>query len=77
MSVLKPKDGDYVTRGIFLLLAWFCFGWLPFAFLGAVTFSLLFGPTSAVAGATIFFALSIPLGLFLHWLYLGWRTKEF
>lgn len=76
MSVLKPKDGDYITRGIFLLLGWFCFGWLPFAFLGAITFSFLFGPTTAVGGATIFFGLAIPLGIFMYWQYLQWSYKN-
>lgn len=75
MSILKPKDGDYITRGILLLLGWFLFGWMPFSFLGAIMFSFLFGPTTAVGGATIFFVLAVPLGLFGYSKFLDWSFK--
>ncbi len=26
MSLFKPKDGDYVVRGLFLMLGWWIFG---------------------------------------------------
>lgn len=76
MSILKPKDGDYITRGVFLLLGWFMLGWLPFSFLGAVIFALLFGPTTAVGGATIFFFLAIPLGVWMYSVFLNWSFKN-
>lgn len=79
MSVLRPKDGDYIGRGILLLLLWFCFGWAPCALLGAVTFSFLFGSSTAAAGASIVFFLYIPVGLVLYSRYLNQglrRSKE-
>lgn len=57
MSVLRPKDGDYISRGILLLLAWTIFGWMPAALLGAIL--------AGAGGATIGFALSLPLGFLL------------
>jgi hypothetical protein len=62
MSVLRPRDGDYITRGIFLLLGWFIIGWAPFVLVGA----LLAGAGGAALGLFI----SIPLGVALYWVYL-------
>jgi hypothetical protein len=76
MSILKPKNGDYITRGILLLLGWFTLGWAPFCFLGAVIFSLLFGPQAALPGATVFFGVYIPLGVGLYWIFLEWSAKH-
>lgn len=47
MSLLRPKNGDYAVRGLFLLIAWICIiapG--PFAIAGA----LLAGARGAAAG---------------------------
>ena len=62
MSVLRPKDGDHITRGIFLLLGWFIIGWVPFAIAGA----LLAGAGGAALGLVV----SVPIGVALYWLYL-------
>lgn len=45
MSIIRPKDGDYIVRGLFLLIVWAVLGWVPFAIAGA----LLAGP----GGATV------------------------
>jgi hypothetical protein len=63
MSVLRPKDGDYIGRGILLLLGWTIFGWMPFAVLGAVL--------AGAFGATVGFAVSFPLGVLLYVPYLN------
>jgi hypothetical protein len=76
MGILKPKDGDYITRGVFLLLGWFTVGWLPFCFLGAVLFAWLIGPHAALPGATVFFGVYIPLGVGLYWIYLNWSGRH-
>jgi hypothetical protein len=62
MSVLRPKDGDYIGRGIILLLGWTILGWLPFAIIGALL--------AGAGGATVGFVLSIPLGVVLYDAYL-------
>jgi hypothetical protein len=62
MSVLKPKDGDYIGRGILLLLVWTIAGWMPFALVSA----LLAGAGGAATG----FAIGMPLGIFLYSAYL-------
>ena len=62
MSMLRPKDGDYIGRGILLLLGWTIFGWMPFALIGALL--------AGAGGATIGFAVSLPLGILLFGPYL-------
>lgn len=36
MSILRPKDGDYIVRGIFLLFCWLCIGGLSLTILGGI-----------------------------------------
>lgn len=62
MSVLRPKDGDYIGRGLLLLLGWIIFGWMPFALVGA----LLAGAGGAATGL----AIGMPIGVFLYSAYL-------
>lgn len=69
MSVLRPKDGDYVGRGIILLLGWTIFGWMPFALVGALL--------AGAFGATIGFAVSFPVGIFLFGPYLKLEPRAY
>ncbi|QED11657.1 membrane protein [Arthrobacter phage Qui] len=62
MSILKPKDGDYIVRGIFLLLGWTCVGWVPFAVLGAIL--------AGAGGAAVGLFIGVIVGIVLFWLYL-------
>lgn len=62
MSILKPKDGDYIVRGIFLLLGWTCVGWIPFAVLGAIL--------AGAGGAAVGLFIGIIAGVLCYWLYL-------
>lgn len=70
MSVLRPKDGDYIVRGIILLLGWTLFGWMPFALAGA----LLAGPGGAAIGLLV----GIAVGVLLYGPYLDLdpRTRK-
>lgn len=63
MSILRPKDGDYIVRGLFLFVGWTFLGWVPFAVAGG----MLAGASGAVVSALIAVAL---IGPFLYWLYL-------
>jgi len=63
MSILRPKDGDYIVRGIFLLFCWCRIGWVPLAFLGGVI-----AGAGGAAFAT-FIALAV-IGPILYWRYL-------
>lgn len=62
MSMFRPKDGDYIVRGITLLLAWFAVGWMPFAFIGALL--------AGAGGAAIGLFVSVPIGVALYDAYL-------
>lgn len=62
MSMLRPKDGDYIGRGILLLLGWTLFAWMPAALIGAIL--------AGAGGATIGFAVSFPLGILFFGPYL-------
>jgi len=68
VSALRPKDGDYITRGVFLLLGWFSVGWLPFAFVGALL--------AGAGGAAVGLFLSIPLGIWGYSAYLNYGLRE-
>jgi hypothetical protein len=62
MSLLRPKDGDYIVRGIFLLVSWvLSFGSL-FTFLGGVL--------AGGAGAVYAFFGVCAISLFGFWRYL-------
>lgn len=76
MSMLRPKDGDYITRGILLLLGWYTIGWVISVVVGAALFVWLIGPHAALPGATVFFGLHIPAGVGLYWIYLNWSDKN-
>lgn len=67
MSLLRPKDGDYIVRGLFLLIAWTFLGWIPFAAVGGI----LAGAGGAFVGAVI----GIFFGVFLYWRYLKLDPK--
>ncbi|ACL42310.1 hypothetical protein Achl_4359 (plasmid) [Pseudarthrobacter chlorophenolicus A6] len=62
MSILRPKDGDYIGRGLLLFIGWVIVGWLPFAVIGALL--------AGAGGATIGFVASIPVGVVLYGAYL-------
>ena len=62
MSLLRPKDGDYIVRGIFLLIGWACSGGSFLAFLGGVL--------AGLGGAIVGFIFSIFFGVFLYGRYL-------
>ena len=62
MSILKPKDGDYIVRSIFLLVGWCCIGWVPFAFVGGIL--------AGAGGATLGFAVAYFSAPFVYWAYL-------
>ena len=62
MSVLRPKDGDYITRGVFLLLGWFIVGWVPFAVVGALL--------AGAGGAAVGLGISVPIGVVLYGVYI-------
>lgn len=64
MSILKPKDGDYIVRGIFLLLGWACVGWIPLAVLGGI----FAGPGGAAVG--LIFGIFISPALYQRYLKL-------
>lgn len=66
--MLRPKNEDYITRGLFLLLGWIVIGWVPFAFAGA----LLAGAGGAALGLFV----SIPVGIALYWAYLEWSRRH-
>jgi hypothetical protein len=68
VSVLRPKDGDYISRGIILLWAWTVFGWMPFALIGALL--------AGAGGATIGFAVAFPMGFILFPAYLKLDPSE-
>jgi hypothetical protein len=68
VSVLRPKDGDYIGRGIILLWVWTVFGWMPAALLGAVL--------AGAFGATVGFAVAFPLGILLYGPYLKLDPAE-
>lgn len=57
MSILNPKDGDYIVRGIFLLLGWTLAGWVPFAVLGGIL--------AGTGGATIGLLAGVLFGPFI------------
>lgn len=62
MSILRPKDGDYIVRGLYLLLAWTVLGWFPVTVIGGI----LGGAGGAAIG--IFLALfGTPV---IYWRYL-------
>lgn len=63
MSILRPKDGDYIVRGLFLLITWAFLGWVPFAVVGGI----LAGAGGAAVG---FFGAIVIVGPFLYTRYL-------
>lgn len=63
MSILRPKDGDYIGRGIFLLLGWIIIGWVPFVIVGALL--------AGAGGAAVGLFGSIALGVALYGPYLN------
>jgi hypothetical protein len=69
VSILKPKDGDYVSRGLLLLIAWVCFvapG--PFTVVGA----LLAGGAGAIIGLFT----GVVAGVAAFGWYLNYGTKQ-
>jgi hypothetical protein len=68
MSIIRPKDGDYIVRGLFLLIVWTFLGWIPFAAVGGIL---------AGAGGAFFGAVTgIFFGVFLFWRYLKLDPKR-
>lgn len=67
MSLLRPKDDDYILRGILLLLAWLSVG-MPIATTLAV---LAFHGPAGVLGIPI----SIGLGLWGYSAYLNYGLR--
>ena len=70
MSLLRPKNGgaeDYITRSLFLLIAWIIIGWLPMAALGfsiGLLLNLVTGESNFTTGSALAgMAAYIPLGL--------------
>lgn len=68
MSLLKPKNEDYILRGLIFLTVWFVFGWTLMGGLGFV----LFGEWGSIIGLLVY----IPLGLLGFNLYLDWGLKH-
>lgn len=62
MSILRPKDGDYIVRGIFLLVGWICVGGFFLSALGG----LLAGGGGSVLGVCI----AVGLTPVIYWRYL-------
>jgi hypothetical protein len=62
MSVLRPKDGDYIGRGLLLLLGWVIVGWAPFVLVGALL--------AGAGGAALGLAVSASIGVALYVAYL-------
>lgn len=67
MNILRPKDGDYIVRGIFLLLGWICTGWTLLTFLGGV----IAGSGGALVGCFI----GIGVGFYGYYRYLKLDPK--
>lgn len=62
MSILRPKDGDYIVRGLFLLIGWSVFGWIPVAVVGG----LLGGAGGAAVGLLSSLIIIGPFGYFRY-----------
>lgn len=69
MSLFKPKDGDYVVRGLTLLFAW----WI----LGTPVLIILIALLSGNANVGVLgLLLSLVLGLVGYWQYLNFGLRE-
>lgn len=69
MSILRPKDGDYIVRGIFLLVCWVCIGGVPLAVLGGII--------AGVGGATVAFIGALFIAPIIFWFYLRLDPKVY
>lgn len=69
MSILRPKDGDYIVRGLYLLIGWTLFGWVPFAVAGAFL--------AGAGGATITAIIGISISPILYKGYLKLDPKVY
>jgi hypothetical protein len=69
VSLIRPKDGDYIGRGLSLLLAWFIVGMPGMSFAAAL-----------VSGNAAMAVLGIPLalvtGIVGYGLYLNFGLRE-